>query len=70
MTKWINIEKNTKINLDSYYKVEIIPRNSHSYKYQIKLSHKYLLGVSDTFGVFEYKDAQKWIEENLKCRNV
>ena len=71
MTKnWIQINEGVKINLDSYYKAEIIPRNPHSCKYHIKLSHKYLLGVSDTFGVFDYEDAKKWIEENLECQSA
>ena len=70
MPNWVTIKKGEKLDLDSYYKVEIIERNPRSYKYKIKLSHKYLLGVSDTFGVFDYDDALNWIEENFKCLNA
>lgn len=53
------------IDLNSYYKAEIIQQNKNSFRYQIKLSHKYLLGVSDIFGCFTFEDAQNWIKENL-----
>lgn len=64
--KWITLTNGQTIDIDSYYKAEILQRNPHPFKYEVKLSHKYLLGVSDIFGCFDYKDAQKWIEENLK----
>lgn len=63
--KWITVNGRYTIDIDSYYKAEIL-QIPHSSKCKVKLSHKYLLGVSDTFGCFDYKDAQKWIEENLK----
>ena len=66
MKKWITLTNGQSIDIYSYYKAEIIRRNPRSYRYKIKLSHKYLLGVSDSFGDFEYEDAKKWIEENLK----
>ena len=67
--KWITVNGYT-VDINSYYKAEILQRNPHSSKYKVKLSHKYLIGVSDTFGCFDYEDAQKWIEENLKNAKV
>ena len=69
MWVWVDLlqpQKRVCINTESYYMAEINDRKPRGQGYFVKLSHKYIAGVSIEIGVFiSVLTAENWIEKYL-----